>query len=570
MKTDSFARYASVLNGLHGVLALSITISLLQTAAFIPIAFLINDVFNHHLPLKNASGLFASSFAILILYVAQASLAVWNRHVSLTVSKKIIARLRTSLIERLFGLSRGSFISLDHAKVQHGIVHDTERVDIMVNALITVCIPSSIVIAGLVGLLFFLDWRLALTLIPLIVSLLLISRSVGRHSRTLVKKFRTDFESFSGSILRILQAMELISSSSMEKVEAQACIDRVDALRRSSGWMAWFLSAYTKAQESIVLGFGVLVLTIGGWLVIEGRMTVGALMSFYVVLVFLKSHFSLLIPAYTQVLEGSGSLHALNGILPAEEVSPTNIGSVEKKKLALRGPIVFENVAFGYGEIDILRNVTFTLPPANTALVMGPSGSGKSTLCRLLGGFYPTRRGFLTLQGVPLLDIDLDDYRRQTGFVMQDPVFFSGSLAENIAYGTTANASEIEEAARAASIHETISRMPKRYDSIIGERGVFLSGGQRQRLALARAFIRKPSLFIFDEPTNHLDVTIIDRFVTQLRLVQRTAMILIVSHDPRLALLADAVYDIVDGSVQVRHQEKSATPTDAHAERIFL
>jgi ATP-binding cassette subfamily B protein len=172
------------------------------------------------------------------------------------------------------------------------------------------------------------------------------------------------------------------------------------------------------------------------------------------------------------------------------------------------GALAFHSVSFAYGpDRPVLSDVSFEIEPGTRLGIVGATGAGKTTLISLLTRFYDPTAGQIVLDGVDLRDYKLADLRRQFAVVLQEPVLFSVSVAENIAYGDPAAApAQIVAAARAAHAHEFIERLPQGYDTPVGERGMQLSGGQRQRIALARAFLKDAPLLVLDEPTSSVDV----------------------------------------------------------------
>jgi ATP-binding cassette subfamily B protein len=171
------------------------------------------------------------------------------------------------------------------------------------------------------------------------------------------------------------------------------------------------------------------------------------------------------------------------------------------------GAIRLEHISFGYADgPPVLNDISFDVPPGARVGIAGPTGAGKTTLVNLLARMYDPTSGAILLDGVDLRDYKLDDLRSQFGIVLQEPVLFSTSLAENIAYAKPgATAEEIVAAANAANAHDFISALPDGYDTLVGERGLRLSGGERQRISLARAFLKDAPILILDEPTSSVD-----------------------------------------------------------------
>jgi ATP-binding cassette subfamily B protein len=216
-----------------------------------------------------------------------------------------------------------------------------------------------------------------------------------------------------------------------------------------------------------------------------------------------------------------------------------------------RGRIEFRGVSFAYGtEPAVLQEVSFEVAPGERVGIAGATGAGKTTLVSLLTRFYDPTAGAILLDGVALREYKLADLRQQFGIVLQEPVLLSTSVAENIAYARPgATPAEIVSAAKAASAHEFIDRLPQGYDTLVGERGMRLSGGERQRISLARAFLRDAPILILDEPTSSVDLGTEAEILRALDDLMRGRTTLMIAH--RLDTLAhcDSRIELVDGRV---------------------
>ncbi len=218
--------------------------------------------------------------------------------------------------------------------------------------------------------------------------------------------------------------------------------------------------------------------------------------------------------------------------------------------------IRFENVDMRYDRNAVLVDVTLTIPAGTFCAVLGPSGVGKSTLADLLVRYLDPDAGRILLDGHDLRDLRLADLRREVILVDQSPYLFNDSIAANIAFAwPQANRRQIEEAAYAAGMDELIRRLPDGYETRTGERGLALSAGERQRIALARAFLRRPSVLILDEPTSALDADTERLIAATLRETLPDATIIVITHKPALAELADAVVTIDGGRARIAYRD---------------
>ena len=248
-----------------------------------------------------------------------------------------------------------------------------------------------------------------------------------------------------------------------------------------------------------------LVLGLGVYQILQGRMTGGELL---VVLSYVASIYGPLEAISNTVgslQDRFVSLEMAFGLLDTEPEIRDAPGSVEIERAA--GRVVFEDVQFSYQDrAETLRDISFEALPGQVIGIVGPTGAGKSTLVSLIPRFYDPDEGRVTLDGRDLREITLDSLRAQMSIVLQEPLLFSGTIAENIRYGRLeASDEEIVEAARAANAHDFIERLPHGYGTQLGEKGVRLSGGERQRIAAARAFLKDAPILILDEPTSSID-----------------------------------------------------------------
>jgi ATP-binding cassette subfamily B protein len=267
-----------------------------------------------------------------------------------------------------------------------------------------------------------------------------------------------------------------------------------------------FLSYVSERSPNIgMLLFQVLLVGVGSFLAYGGSLSVGSLVSFNALFLTVSAAVMGLTAVTPTLLQATGGMRRVQGLL---DERPTVLEQPGARKLPpLLSGVRFEGVRFGYTpERDDLAGVTIDIPAGTRVALVGHSGCGKSTCLKLLMRFYDPREGRVLYDGVDLREARLDSLYEQVGVVFQESFLFNTSVRENIRLGRPgATDAEVEAAARAAEIHEVITRMPEGYDTPVGERGGLLSGGQRQRVAIARALVRDPSLLVLDEATSALD-----------------------------------------------------------------
>jgi ABC-type multidrug transport system fused ATPase/permease subunit len=544
MNLTAWRYYARAYRGYYGPLSGAVLGACGQSLLVLPLVLIVRRIFDSVIPGRQFRLLALAAGAMFLLNLANGALSLWIRSVSLRITKIVIRQIRNDMVDRLYSFPRMFYDNCDRSILHATIVQDTERVDVMSNALVALALPSALVSSVLCAVLVYLNPVLFGVMACVAPPLYLASRFMGGKVRGRMNQFRRSFDSFSKGILHVLQTMDLARIQTAEPFESGRQKSKIEDLRITSGSMAWLETAYGLVQSTISAVGSILILIVGGVAVGRGSMSIGDLLAFYVTVSLLSGYVRNIVTSVPQIIMGNESLGTLYGLI-ASPTPPVHWGS---RKVDFSGSVVFDSVHFAYKEQPVLEGLSLEIEPRGTVAIIGPNGSGKSTIAYLIAGLYRPQRGRILVDGIPYEETDLISLRSSMGFVMQDPILFSGTILENITYGRPDTAFErVVEAAELATADEFIRDMPDGYETRTGDNGVLLSGGQRQRIAIARALLRRPRLLILDEPTNHLDVQAVHGFLRNLAAMKDRPATLIISHDMEVVRHSDTIYALEGG-----------------------
>ena len=413
-----------------------------------------------------------------------------------------------------------------------------------------------LIIAAMI--MFQLDWRLAVVVlclapIPALIALVAAPEQTERE-RVLLDRWSKIYSRFN----EVLSGILVVRSFAMEDAEKRRFLADVGAANRVVIRGVATDAGYGAASDFVVAAARIIAIGIGGWLVIEGEITVGTLIAFLGYIAGLFGPVQGLSSIYSTARKATVSLEEIFKILNVQE----HLGDAPDARPidSLNGEVEFVGVSFHYEQADrpLLDDVSFHVAPGATVAIVGPSGSGKTTMMALLMRFYDPVEGSILLDGRDIRTITQRSLRRRISSVLQDPLLFNDTIRNNIAYGRPeATQEEIEEAAKAANIHEFVMRLPERYDTVVGERGALLSAGERQRVTIARAILKNPSILILDEATSSLDAESEDIVQEALERLEHGRTTFVIAHRLATVVRADCILVLQNGKIveQGTHDE---------------
>jgi ATP-binding cassette subfamily B protein len=544
LDVEAWRFFGGFFHGTRRVLVGYAAVATAQSLLVLPVLYLIRRVFDVVIPQRDVRVLVLMGLGILAIRLANSGISLWLRAGHIRVIKGAVQRLREDLLTRLYVVSRWHYTRADRNTTHAQIVQDTERLDNMSNHVVSTLLPAVFTTLALLVVLAFLNWRLLLIMVVLAPLLLFTSRVTGTLVKRRVFVFQRAFERFSKGILFVLQQMDLTRAQSYQAEEVARRHGEIRDLRRAAERMAFTYAVHGQLQSVVVTICGVIVLIVGGAAVARGSMTIGEFLSFWVAVSLVNGHVTTITGSIADIISGDASMVTLYRLARGTEGEPYR----GQRRLPFTGRIDLEGVEFAYDGMPVLKGIDLAIRPGASVVIAGPNGAGKSTMLHLILGFYRPRAGRVLADGVPYDQLDVLALRRSFGIVMQHPTLFAGTVLENLAYGCPeATPGDIARATRLALADEFIDRLPRGYDTHVGEDGALLSGGEAQRIAIARALLRRPRLLILDEPTNNLGVAVFDRLMRNLRTVEEPPAIVTITHDDKARRHADRLYWLEDG-----------------------
>jgi len=446
--------------------------------------------------------------AVLVISLAGTAVGLWSRWLATRTAKRVQVATRRRVFEHAARLPLHRIYQLKAGGAASLLREDADGVGELVFTMLYNPWRAVVQLVSGVVVLAWVDWRFLLGAAALLPVLAWTDHVWNRRLRSLYRSVRKQRQEIDATTAEAFGGMRVVRAFGRQRTESARFVGESHLLSRKELFAWWWTRAVEVLWDLLMPVASGALLLYGGLAVLHGRLSLGDLMMFLVYLAMLLEPLAVIATSVTQLQNNLAGFDRVLDVLAEPREMADRPGTITVQKRSTAGRITLEGVSFRYPGTDalVLRGIDLDVEPGETVALVGRSGAGKTTLCNLVARFYDPTAGVIRLDGIDLRDIQVESYRRLLGIVEQDVFLFDGSVAENIAYAARrASRADVARAARVANADEFIEALPEGYDTVIGERGVKLSGGQRQRLAIARAVLADPKVFILDEATSNLD-----------------------------------------------------------------
>jgi subfamily B ATP-binding cassette protein MsbA len=465
------------------------------------------------------------------------------------VGNKAVMDLREAMFSKLLTLSARFYDDHTTGNLISKLTFDVTQVTAAATTVVTIGTRDSIMIVGLLGWLFYLNWKLTLLSLIMAPVIVFIMRTVSRRLRVASRNSQRAMGDITQVIEESVSAHKVVKLFGGQEYERHRFNSQANWVRRHAMKQA----TAAAANIPIVQMVAAIALAVIVYLATEqsrsDETTVGGFLSFITAMLMLTPPLKRLAGVSEHMQRGLAASESVFELLDTS--GETDTGS--KVITRTSGRLQFENVSFAYQDKEklALKNINLEIPAGETVALVGASGSGKSTLANLVPRFYSPNSGRITLDGSDLVELTLDSLRSNIALVSQEVVLFNDTVAANIAYGQMRDVPEAEiiAAAQAAHAMEFIREMPQGLQTLVGERGVRMSGGQRQRIAIARAILKNAPILILDEATSALDSESERHVQAALETLMRGRTTLVIAHRLSTIEKADRIVVLQNGEI---------------------
>ncbi|MCM3737512.1 ABC transporter ATP-binding protein/permease [Bacillus cytotoxicus] len=522
--------------------------------------YIIDDIIHggSSLEQKTSQLFVAIGIALFIFAVLRPPIEYYRQYFAQHIGNSVLYDLRKHIFAHLQKLSLRYYSNTKTGEIISRVINDVEQTkDFVITGLMNVWLDTATIFIA-IAVMFSMNMKLTLVSLLVLPVYVVAVKYFFSRLRILTRERSQALATMQGYLHERIQGMQVTRSFALEEYEKEKFQEKNSAfLTKAVTHTSWTARTFSTVNTLTDLG-PLIVIMFAAYEVIHGSLTLGTMVAFIGYMDSLYSPLRRLVNSSTTLTQAFASMDRVFELLDEEYDIVDRPNAITKK--SLRGEVTFENVSFRYNEQDqdVLRNISLSISPGEKVALVGLSGGGKSSLASLIPRFYDVSKGSIYVDEIDVIDYNVRNLRSHIGLVLQDNILFSDTVGANILYGRPeATEEEVVEAAKAAHIHDFIMSLPDRYETVVGERGVKLSGGQRQRIAIARVFLKNPSLLILDEATSALDLEN-ERYIQEsLQTLAADRTTIIIAHRLSTITHVDTIIYLEDGEIKEKgsHQQ---------------
>jgi subfamily B ATP-binding cassette protein MsbA len=516
---------------------------------------------------KNGSMLLLIPFAIILFYLAKGGADYMQAYLMGFVGQKVITDIRNLVFRRLQVQPLSFFDKTPTGTIISRITNDISLVQGAVSDSFTAILKDMFTIVGLLFVIFYRDWRLAIVafiVLPIVTYPIV---SFGRKLRKNSAQNQRAMAKFTSFLHETITGQRIVKAFAMESYEYGKFRDENESLFRIV-LKRYKIRALSSPITDVIGGIAVAVIIwYGGSAVISGKSTPGNLFSFIAALLLLYEPIKRLNRENHNIQQG---LAAAQRVFEIVDRQPEIADKADATDLAdVQGTLEFRAVSFKYEDRMVLNNINLRINRNETVAIVGESGVGKTTLVNLILRFYDVTLGSISIDGIDIRDVTLNSLRRNIALVTQDVILFNDTISNNIVHGIAADGARIAQATRSAYASDFISRMPKKLETVVGEKGVRLSGGQKQRIAIARALYKDAPVLILDEATSALDAASETEVQKALDNLMKGRTTIVIAHRLSTIMNADRIVVLEGGAIAQEGTHRDLIEAEGPYKRLY-